>query len=110
MGSAPRVDREWTLDVSFGVAQMRCRYSRQGKVIESYTVQLEIWHDDDWRPVVRFDNAHGFCHCDTIHPDGSQDRSPVHRGDAGGNFTWAIHELRSNWDRHRDRFLAEVKP
>lgn len=62
--------------------QIRCRYRRQGNRILDYTVQLEIRYQDCWQPVVRYDNAHGFCHFDTIHADGTQDKTPVYRGDA----------------------------
>jgi len=102
------MDREWTFDLEFGIAQVRCRYSRQSKKILEYTVQLELWHTQTWRPIIRYDNAHGFCHCDTIHADGSQDKTPIHRGDANTNFTWAIQEIRTNWKAHCSRFMAEV--
>lgn len=103
------VEREWTYEVAFEEAQIRSRYRRQGLNTLDYTVQLEIWHSNTWMPVVRYDNAHGFCHCDTIHADGSQDKTPVVRGDANTNFTWAIKELRASWQVHSSRFRAEVK-
>lgn len=73
------------------------------------TVQIEILHAERWQPVVRYDNAHGFCHRDTIHPDGTQDKTPVYYGDANDTFTRAIDELRGNWQAHRARFLREMK-
>jgi hypothetical protein len=109
MAASPVIEREWTHEVAFQEAQIRSRYRRQGLSILDYIVQLEIWHSNAWRPVVRYDNAHGFCHCDTIHADGSQDKTPIVRGDANTNFTWAIKELRANWQSQRSRFLAEVK-
>jgi hypothetical protein len=110
MGGSPIVEREWTFPIVIDEVQIRCRYGRQGKLILEYTVQLEIWQCNNWQPVIRYDNAHGFCHCDTIHADGSQDKTPVHRGDASANFTWAINELRASWEVQRNRFLLEVKP
>ncbi len=104
------VRREWILGVAADEARIRCRYRRRGKKILDYTVQLEIWHNDHWRPIVRYDNAHGFSHCDTIHPDGTQDKLAIYRGDANSNFTWAIDELRATWRAQRVRFLAEIKP
>jgi hypothetical protein len=103
------VEREWTFPVTIDEVQIRCRYRRQGKLILQYTVQLEIWRGNNWQPIIRYDNAHGFCHYDTIHADGSQDKTPVYRGDANANFTWAIDELRANWEFHQTRFLAEVR-
>src|SRR5438445_5541124 len=109
MSGPPVVQREWTHEVAFDEAQIRCRYLRQGQDILQYTVQLEIRHMGAWQPVVRYDNAHGFCHCDTIHADGSQEKTPIYRGDTNTNFTWAIKEFHANWQSHRNRFLAELQ-
>ena len=109
MGGTLIVEREWTFPVAIDEMQIRCRYRRQGRLILQYTVPLEIWSGSNWQPVLRYDNGHGFCHCDTIHADGSQDKIPVYRGDANANLTWAIDELRANWEVHQQRFLAEVK-
>lgn len=106
---ANMTEREWLITIVTDEVRIRCRYQRQGHRILEYTVQLEIRHQRRWQPIVRFDNAHGSCHCDTIHGDGRQEKTPVNRGDANSNFTWAIKELRLNWRTHRTRFLAEVK-
>src|SRR5437660_1486640 len=110
MGGARTVEREWILGVLLDEVRIRCRYRRLGNQILDYTVQLEFWQDETWRPIVRYDNAHGFCHRDTIHPDGTQDKMPIYRGDATANFTWAINELRAGWQAQKARFLAEMKP
>jgi hypothetical protein len=75
-----------------------------------FAVQLEIEQEGAWNPVVRYDNAHGFCHRDDLHPDGTQTKTPVFVGDANQTFTHAIEELRTNWQSHRARFLNETKP
>jgi hypothetical protein len=103
------VERAWVADIVPGEVRMRCAYRRRGNQVLEYTVQLEIWHGQTWQPIVRYDNAHGFCHCDTIHADGAQDKIPIYRWDANRNFTWAINELRGNWESHRARYLAEIE-
>ena len=35
-----------------------------------FMLQLEILIDDDWEPVVRYDNAHGEAHIDYLNPRG----------------------------------------
>ena len=84
------------------------RYARVGKRIVRFTVQLEIEHSGHWMPVVRYDNAHGFCHRDDLHPDGHHDKAAVYIGDENATFTHAIQDLRTNWIAHRSRFLGEV--
>ena len=102
------VDRSWLVDLVPDEVRFRSWYRRRRKRIVQYTVQLEILHADRWQPVVRYDNAHGFCHRDTIHADGTQDKTPVYYGDANDTFTRAIDELRENWQAHRARFLREI--
>lgn len=80
-------------------------------------VQVEIanpvvWlaqHAAVWIPVVRYDNAHGFCHRDTLHADGSQDKTAIYSGDANENFTLAVKDLQDHWQAHRARFLGELE-
>jgi hypothetical protein len=69
-GGAP-AERHWFIRVAPGQAQIRCSFERLKNRILRFTVQLEIIHGEGWLPVVRYDNAHGFCHRDTLHADGS---------------------------------------
>jgi hypothetical protein len=103
-------ERLWLQDLAPGQARMRCHYKRKGKSILQYTVQLELLHEGVWKPIVRYDNAHGFCHRDTVHPDGSQEKTPIFIGTANDTFTWAIKEAQGNWEAHVKRFLEEVRP
>jgi hypothetical protein len=101
--------REWVQELVPGHARMRCRYGRRGKRIVEYTVQLEILHEASWCPVVRFDNAHGYCHRDDLHPDGTQDKTATFVGNANETFTKAIDEVQANWESHANRFLREAE-
>ena len=103
-------EREWIHELSPQEARVRCRYRRSARRIVEYTVQLEILYQGDWRPVVRFDNAHGFCHRDELHPDGSQVKAPYFAGDANETFTTAIEDIQSHWESHMNRYLREIKP
>lgn len=101
--------RSWLVDLIPDDTRMRCSYKRLRKRIVQYTVQLEIRIEEQWRPVVRYDNAHGFCHRDTIHFDGTQDKTPVYYGTANETFTQAIEDLRTNWETHRIRYHQEIE-
>lgn len=102
------VERHWFIRVAPGEAQIRCSFQRLKNLIPQFVVQLEIRHGEDWLPVVRYDNAHGFCHRDTLHPDGSQDKTRVFMGDL--NETFAVEELRANWESYRDRYFGDMEP
>jgi hypothetical protein len=109
MADSGLVQREWVHELAPERARVRCRYKRQGKSIVEFTVQLEIQNQGRWRPAVRFDNAHGFCHRDDLHPDGSQEKTVLFAGDANETFTVAIEELQAHWESHANRFLREIK-
>ena len=89
--------------------QIRCRYGRVGKNIRHFTVQLELWEAGEWRPIVRYDNAHGFCHRDLLHVDGSQEKTPILYGDANETFTKAVADLRANWEAYRSQHFGKGK-
>jgi hypothetical protein len=108
MADPDYVDRSWIAEFVPDEVRLRCRYRRRQKRIVQYTVQLELWYQEQWQPVVRYDNAHGFCHRDTLHADGTQEKTPVYYGSANETFTHAIQDVRSNWQAHRDRFLREI--
>lgn len=87
MSEPQPIYREWFIEAAPAEARIRCRFQRRGKQVEHYTVQLEIFHLEDWHPIVRYDNAHGFSHRDVLHVDGTQDKTPIHVGDLNESFT-----------------------
>lgn len=108
MASRRRTRRSWLGQLRSEEARLRCSMQRHGKQVEKFTVQLEIKHQSAWIAVVRYDNAHGFCHRDTLHANGSQDKTAVFVGDINETFTYAIETLRAEWEAHRDRYLGEI--
>jgi hypothetical protein len=109
MDGAQPIVRTWFIRVAPEEAHIRCSFQRIKNRVTRFTVQLEILHQGNWTPVVRFDNAHGFCHRDTLHPDGSQDKTGVFVGDVNQTFTYAIEELRATWEAQCARYLGEIK-
>ena len=110
MGGAVSVEREWTEDFVAEKVRLRCKYRRHGKQLLRFTVQVEVLLADAWRPVVRYDNAHGFCHRDVIHADGTQEKTALFVGDINANFTHAIDDLKASWAAHHARYLKEIAP
>jgi hypothetical protein len=110
MAAPQPISRFWLVELEPQEAQIRCIHHRAGRRMTGFAVQLEIDYRGGWTPVVRYDNAHGFCHRDTIHPDGTQDKTRVFVGDLNETFTQAIAEVKANWRDHRSRFLSEVQP
>ena len=110
MEEAKPTEQSWLVDLSPGEARLRCSFVRRRRMIKNFTVQMEIRIGDHWVAVIRYDNAHGFCHRGVLHPDGSQDKVQVFVGDVNETFTFAIEDVRVHWQVHRARFLGEKKP
>jgi hypothetical protein len=68
MGETQPARRNWFVELVPDEGRLRCSFLRRGKLVERFTVQLEIRIIDQWLPIVRYDNAHGYCHRDTLHP------------------------------------------
>jgi hypothetical protein len=109
--TGPRlIDRQWTEDFVAGSVRLRCAYQRRGKQVLRFTVQLEAFRDGAWHAVVRYDNAHGFCHRDTLHADGSQEKAALFVGDINATFTYGVEDLKANWPAYYARYVKEVNP
>ena len=62
-------------------------------------VQLEVFLGE-WKPVVRYNYAHGFPHRDILFADGRKVKESVEGRDLGAIATMAIQDLKANWVRH----------
>lgn len=85
---------------------LRARFELgHGQVIK-FMVQLECYFDigDEWTPIVRYDTAHGFAHCDRLHPYEPSTKIEMATRDYNEALTFAIHDLADNWGRYRRRY------
>lgn len=72
-----------------------------------FTVQLEINIKGEWKPIVRYDTAHGFAHRDIFRRDGGFEKTPLAFSDYSSALTFAEMDLRSNWKWYQEQFLGE---
>lgn len=77
--------------------------TEQGEV-QVFTVQLEIFVNGKWQPVVRYDSAHGFAHRDRYFLDGRSTKTDLNI-DFKEALTFADEDIKDNWQAYRDRFL-----
>lgn len=83
---------------------MRVRFGRERGRVLSFVVQLERLIENEWQPVIRYDTAHGFAHCDLLWPDGAQDKRPMDTTDFNEALTYAQQDIRANYRRYCGRF------
>jgi hypothetical protein len=89
----------------------RKRHSHEtvkGTVV-TFVVQLEVCVEDEWRPVVRYDTAHGISHIDWYRRSGESRKEllPLSFAEA---LTVADEDIQDRWEEYRDRYLRGEWP
>ncbi|HLF89489.1 MAG TPA: hypothetical protein VI451_11120 [Anaerolineales bacterium] len=69
------VEREFFISLP-GDAALRVRYVKERGLILRFLVQLEVYLENVWLLITRYDNAHHFVHRDDLKPDGTQLKTP----------------------------------
>ncbi len=77
--------------------------TERGRVV-AYAVQLEVFTEGEWHPVIRYDCAHGYAHVDryNIHGETRKEEILLTLAEA---LTAAEEDLEQNWKAYRERFL-----
>lgn len=68
-------------------------------------IQLEVEVQNDWRPVIRYDTAHGFVHIDRFTRLGKRTKERLSLTGAEA-LTKAERDIKQNWAEYRERFLS----
>ena len=83
---------------------LRVRFELERGRVLKFVVQLECYLDGKWVPVVRYDTAHGFAHCDRLHPYEATAKTKMNTQDYNEALTFAIQDLVDNWSDYRRRY------
>lgn len=75
----------------------------KGKVT-AFTVQLEVFVNDQWREVIRYDSAHGFAHIDKYYLDGRKIKKDLNLK-LSEALTLADEDIKENWKAYQKAFL-----
>ena len=84
--------------------QLRIKFVRERNQITFFIVQLEYYINNHWYPVVRYDTAHDFAHCDILMPDGSQEKKTMPVSNFNEALTYAQQDIMANYQRYCKRF------
>ncbi len=77
--------------------------THKGKVI-SFAVQMEVFVNDRWQVVIRYDSAHGFAHIDRYYLDGRKVKKELHLK-LSEVLTLAEEDIKENWKSYQKAFL-----
>lgn len=80
----------------------------QGQVVR-FVVQFEGLFGDAWQAVVRYDTAHGFAHCDVLHPYDETQKTSLEMNDYNEALTYAQVDLANNWHGYRARYEEWIR-
>ena len=86
----------------------RHQHHRYKNEIVEFVVQLEVLIKGRWHPVIRYDTAHRFAHCDIIHYSGKIEKVGMPTIDYKEALTYADEDLNENWQIYYTRYLKEV--
>ncbi len=90
---------------------LRAKFEVERGHILRFMVQLEsrFKDNDAWVPVVRYDTAHGFAHCDKLHPYEAATKIKMETYDYNDALTTAMDDLINNWNTYRRRYAQWLK-
>jgi hypothetical protein len=85
---------------------LRVRFELDYGQVLKFVVQLEsrFARDEKWVPVVRYDTAHGFAHCDIMHPYSGTVKVKMPTGNYNDALTLAMNDIEENWITYRRRY------
>ena len=90
--------------------RIRVRFALEGGVVVDFVVQYETVSEDQWRPVVRYDLAHGYLHRDRPDPRGDlTTKEAMPYGTLATAMTEAIREIKVNWPEYRRWFEERMR-
>jgi hypothetical protein len=65
---------------------------------------LEVFVDDRWATVIRYDSAHGFPHIDRYYRDGRKTKKSLHL-EFDEALVLADEDIKENWKKYQRAFL-----
>jgi len=78
----------------------------KGRILK-FVVQYEALIRGKWCSLVRYDTSHGFAHKDLIHPDGTEEKQPLHFQSFNAALTFAIQDIKISWGWYRAAYEKE---
>ena len=85
-------------------ARKRHRHETDKGKVTGFAVQLEVFMEDQWKVVIRYDSAHGNSHMDRFYLDGRRVKKELHLN-LKEALTLADEDLKENWKAYHRTFM-----
>ncbi len=89
--------------------RLRVTAQKDRNEVLQFVVQYEAEFSGEWRPVVRYDTAHGFAHRDVIRANGEVVKQPLFFDTYNLAFTHATLDLKLNWRHYKEDIARELE-
>ena len=87
-------------------ARKRHRHETGKGKVTSFAVQLEVFIEDEWKVVLRYDSAHGYSHIDKFYRSGRKTKEELHLNLAEA-LTLADEDIKDNWKACQEAFVED---
>lgn len=77
--------------------------------VNIFRIQYEAFIDGKWRPIIRYDTAHGFSHRDLLHPNRSPEKTKYPGRSNAEVLTLGQEDIKRNWQAYREQYEKEMK-
>jgi hypothetical protein len=94
---------EYVIPLGENARKRHYHETAKGKV-SGFVVQLEVFHRRQWKPVVRYDSAHGVAHRHQYYLDGTQAKAELDLK-FGEALVLADEDIKENWKIYQKAFL-----
>ena len=94
---------EYVIPLGENARKRHYHETEKGKVV-AFAVQLEVFVNDQWREVIRYDSAHGFAHIDRYYLDGRKVKKDLNLK-LNEALTLADEDIKENWKAYQKAFL-----
>lgn len=95
---------EYVIPLGKNARKRHYHESIKGK-IGRFSIQLEIFVDNEWCVAIRYDTAHGFAHVDRYYFKGSKSKQEINL-EFSEVLTLADEDIRENWKRYQKEYLG----
>ena len=85
-------------------ARKRHFHETEGGRVIRFTVQLEVFVNNQWVAVIRYDSAHGFAHIDRYYLDGRKIKKELNLNLSEALIV-ADEDIKENWKSYKNTFL-----
>jgi hypothetical protein len=83
---------------------LRVRFEVDRGQVVYFIAQIEAQFSEEWTPVMRYDTAHGYAHCDVLHPRETPVKIRLPHASYNEALSWSLQDLQTNWRKYSERY------